>query len=180
MRSLDALADEIMAAGFRCTGCGACCREVSPGSNLVMVAPAEARAVADAAGRAFEEIAEPYPEFVEGEGGVRYTFDWSLRREGGRCTFLKGGRCAVYGVRPWICRTYPFMLDGDRLAVSECPGLGAEMDLEEARLLAALLIGRQKAEEAEEEGIRSVLASTAVPAGTCAVVDSEGVWPVHG
>lgn len=180
MRTLDALADEIMATGFRCTGCGACCREVSPGSNLVMVTPAEARAVADAAGRTFDGVAEPYPDFIEGEDGARYTFDWSLRREDGRCLFLEEGRCTVYGARPWICRTYPFMLDGDRLAVSECPGLGAEMSREEARLIAALLIGRQEAEEAEEEGIRSVLASTAVPAGTSAVVDSEGVWPVHG
>ncbi|NVO67906.1 YkgJ family cysteine cluster protein [Methanofollis tationis] len=180
MRTLDALADEIMATGFRCTGCGACCSEVSPGSNLVMVTPAEARAVADAAGRTFDGVAEPYPDFIEGEDGARYTFDWSLRREGGRCLFLREGRCTVYGARPWICRTYPFMLDGDRLAVFECPGLGGEMSREEARLLAALLIGRQEAEEAEEEGIRKVLASTAVPAGICAVVDSEGVWPVHG
>jgi Fe-S-cluster containining protein len=180
MRTLDSLADEILATGFRCTGCGACCSEVSPGSNIVMVAPAEARVVADAAGKTFEDIVEPYPEFIDGEDGARYTFDWCLRREESRCIFLKGERCTVYRVRPWICRTYPFMLDGDRLAVSECPGLGMEMSREEACHLAALLLGRQEAEGAEEEGIRSVMASTAIPTGTCAVVDSEGVWPVHG
>ena len=177
MRTLDALADEIMATGFRCTGCGACCREVSPGSNLVMVTPAEARAVADAAGRTFDGVAEPYPDFIEGEDGARYTFDWSLRREDGRCLFLEEGRCTVYGARPWICRTYPFMLDGDRLAVSECPGLGAEMSREEARLLAALLIGRQEAEEAEEQEIGAVLASTAGPVAIWALSIPRGSRP---
>lgn len=180
MRTIADLADEIMTIGFRCTGCGACCREVSAGSNTVMVAPSEVRAVAEAAGLPFSAVAEPYPEHIEREDGTFYTFDWCLRREGGRCLFLKGQRCSVYRVRPWICRTYPFMLDGDRLIVSECPGLGAETDWEEARRLAAVLLERQEAEQAEEEGIRSVLSSAAVAPGTCAVVDSEGVWPIHG
>ncbi|MDK2973927.1 MAG: uncharacterized protein PWP08_298 [Methanofollis sp.] len=180
MRTIDSLADEIAATGFRCTGCGACCSEVAGGSNVVMVAPVEVRAVADAIGSTFAGVAEPYPESVETEDGTRYTFDWCLRRDGGRCLFLEGGRCSVYRARPWICRTYPFMLDGDRLIVSACSGLGAEISREKACLLAALLIGRQEAERVEEEGIRAVMASTAMPPGTRAVVDSEGVWPVYG
>jgi len=180
MRTLNSLVDEIMATGFRCTGCGACCSEVAEGSNIVMVTPAEVRAVAYEAGRTFSRVAEPYPEYIEREDGTWYTFDWCLRRDGEHCLFLEERRCSVYRSRPWICRTYPFMLDGDRLIVSACPGLGAQMSLEEACLLAALLMERQEAERAEEKGISKVMASTAVPAGACAVIDSEGVWPVHG
>jgi len=107
-----------------------------------MVTPAEARAVADAAGRTFDGVAEPYPDFIEGEDGARYTFDWSLRREDGRCLFLEEGRCTVYGARPWICRTYPFYLVEGKLRCSECPGLGMRINEDAAQEVAGQLIFR--------------------------------------
>ncbi|QSZ67992.1 YkgJ family cysteine cluster protein [Methanofollis aquaemaris] len=180
MRGVDDLTGEIRERGFRCTRCGACCSEVSEGSNLVILSPGEVRQVAKAADLPPGEVAEPYPEFLDGPGKSRYTFDWCLNRDEGHCRFLEGEKCRVYAARPWICRTYPFMLEGDRLIVSECPGLGTEMTLEEARAVASALIERQAAEAAEEEGIRRVLSTTSPPPGETAVVDSEGVWPVHG
>lgn len=180
MRGVDDLADEVMKIGFSCTRCGACCTEVSGDSNLVIVSPPEVRAVAGAAGIPADEVAGPYPEFLDGEDGRRFTFDWCLRREGGHCRFLSGKKCTVYAARPWICRTYPFMLDGDRLIVSECPGLGQPMERAAALSLARALLERQSAEAREEAGIRAVMEAVPVPSGSVAVIDSEGVWVVHG
>jgi Fe-S-cluster containining protein len=180
MRGVDELAAEVREIGFQCTRCGICCSEVSEGSNLVILSPGEVRQVAKASGLPRGEVAEPYPEYLDGAEGSRYTFDWCLSREEGHCQFLDRGKCRVYAARPWICRTYPFMLDDDRLIVSECPGTGAEMTMEEARAIACALLARQTAEVAEEEGIRHVLSTTSPPPGETAVVDSEGVWPVHG
>ncbi|MBP2144722.1 Fe-S-cluster containining protein [Methanofollis sp. W23] len=180
MRGVDELAVEIKEVGFQCTRCGACCSEISEGSNLVIVSPGEVRQVAKAAGLPRDEVAEPYPEFLEGSEGSWYTFDWCLSREGGHCRFLDGEKCRVYAARPWICRTYPFMLEDDRLIVSECPGIGGAMTMEEGRAIARALLARQAAEVAEEEGIRRVLSTTSPPSGESVVVDSEGVWPVHG
>jgi Fe-S-cluster containining protein len=180
MRGVDDLAEEVMKIGFSCTRCGACCTEVSRDSNLVIVSPAEVRAVAGAAGIPAADVADPFPEFLDGEDGRRFTFDWCLRREGGRCRFLSGKKCTVYTSRPWICQTYPFMLDGDRLIVSECPGIGLPIGREDAVALARALLGRQSAEVREEAGIRAVMKAVPVPSGSVAVIDSEGVWVVHG
>lgn len=180
MRGVDDLADEVMEVGFACTRCGACCTEVSGDSNLVIVSPSEVRAVAGAAGVPAGEVADPYPEFLDRENGRRFTFDWCLKREEGRCRFLDEGRCRVYAARPWICRTYPFMLDGDRLIVSECPGIGRQMEREAAVALARDLLERQRAEIREEAGIREVMKAVPVPSGSVAVIDSEGVWVVRG
>ncbi|WP_298669381.1 YkgJ family cysteine cluster protein [uncultured Methanofollis sp.] len=180
MRGVDDLADEVMGIGFACTRCGACCTEVSDDSNLVIVSPSEVRAVAGAAGIPVKEVADPYPEFLDGEDGRRFTFDWCLQREEGHCRFLSGKKCTVYAARPWICRTYPFMLDGDRLIVSECPGVGRPIGREDAVALARTLLERQKAEIREEAGIRAVMKAGPLPSGSVAVIDSEGVWVVHG
>ncbi len=67
------------------------------------------------------------------------------------------------------------MLDGDRLAVSECPGLGAPISEADARRLAADLLARREAEEAEAAGVRDVLAGADLPADGIVVVDAEGV-----
>jgi Fe-S-cluster containining protein len=48
----------------------------------------------------------------------------------GKCIFLRGNACAIYDVRPLICRFYPFELrnGGDDkyffLATDECPRIG--------------------------------------------------------
>lgn len=180
MISETALAAEIRAIGFRCRGCGDCCRTIEEGSNLVMVGPAEIRRICDATGQAWEDVAEPYPEFIEGEGGVRYTFGWCLRRDRDRCGFLEESRCTVYDHRPWICRTYPFMLGEEGLMVFECPGLGGGIDHEEATALARTLIARRRAEDEEVTRVKAHYANMRPSAGRTLVIDSEGEKPVHG
>lgn len=175
MTDVDALASEIERVGFACTRCGDCCRGVGEDGSLVMVGRAEARRVAAAAGLPFVGAVVPFPGEIEVRGRA-CRLGWALARNGeGACRFHDGDRCAVYDARPWICRTYPFMLDGDRLVVSECPGLGTPIVEDVARALAADLLARRAAEEDEAERVRCVVASAELPLDGMLVVDAEGV-----
>ncbi|WOX55439.1 YkgJ family cysteine cluster protein [Methanoculleus palmolei] len=180
MLGIDDVASRIESIGFHCRGCGACCRRVAEDSNLVLVSPAEVRAIMAATGMVWDEIAEPYPDFIDAENGGEYTLAWCIRRTADACRFLRDGQCSIYAHRPWICRTYPFMLADDDLLVSECPGLGAPLSTRDAHALGADLCRRRAAEEAEETGLCAVYREARVPPGRRAVIDSEGVKVLHG
>lgn len=166
------LARRIMDIGFSCTRCGACCRGAD---NLVMVSPEEIERVAAQTGRSPGAIAEPYPECIETGDGGSITFEWALRKNEAGCSLFSGGSCTAYPARPWICRTYPFMLEGTHLIVSACPGIGGQISREDARELAGFLLQRRKAEQYEEERIRRILADSRIPAGCRVLVDGRGV-----
>lgn len=180
MPGVDELAAAVARAGFSCTGCSECCRQVADDSNLVVAGPPEIREIMAATGMAWEEIAEPYPDCIEDGEGKCYTFAWCIRRSNDACIFLEGGRCTIYAHRPWICRTYPFMLEGEELLISECPGVGSPLSPGEARTIACLLIRRQAAEHREEERIRAHFVRDALPVGRRVVIDSEGVKVLDG
>ncbi len=169
------LAAKLMEIGFSCTRCGDCCRAGSGDDNLVMVTPREIRAISGFCGLQAADIAEPYPESVELTGGRSVTFGRVLRRRPcGDCRFFSGSSCLAYPVRPSICRTYPFMLDGDELRVFPCRGLGNPLAEEEALCIARDLV-RRSAEEEEEAGrIRAILPGVPSRPGRF-LVDSEGV-----
>jgi len=175
MRSLESLTAEIESIGFRCTGCGDCCRRCSEDSDLVMVSPVEVRRIATARAQSPDEIAEPFPESLDLGNGTTLTFEWALKRSDQHCLFLEGNRCAIYPHRPWICRTYPFMLEGDDLRVFPCPGIGAWMERADAEDMARLLLARRDAEEEEERRIKSVLESVSLPEGQRILIDGEGM-----
>jgi Fe-S-cluster containining protein len=180
MPDINEIADRIGSVGFRCSACGMCCSRVAEDSNLVIVSPAEIRAILAATGMAWDEVAEPYPDFIDvGEGG-KLTFSWCIRRNRDACTFLQEGRCAIYPHRPWICRTYPFMLDGDDLIVSECPGLGTPLQPGEAMAIAQALLARQSAEAAEEAAVRAHYRAAVVLPKSRVVIDAEGVKVLDG
>ena len=166
--------------GFSCTRCGECCRGESVDDHLVMVTPDEVRGIIGASGCPWEEIAEPFPCFTRhGEAGS-HTFEWCLKREGGRCTFLgEEGGCRIYSSRPWICRTYPFVLEGGVLVVYPCPGLGKEMAAADAEALAADLLARERFEREEEDRVREVLVATPLPPERV-VIDGDGVKVLYG
>nr|WP_303715735.1 YkgJ family cysteine cluster protein [Methanoculleus marisnigri] len=180
MPGVDDVANRVGSFGFHCRECGACCRRVAEDSNLVLVSPAEVRAIMAATGMAWDEVAGPYPDFIDAGNGGEYTFAWCIRRTADACIFLRDGRCSVYAHRPWICRTYPFMLVDDDLLVSECPGLGTPLSPGDAHDAAADLCRRQAAEGAEEAGLRAVYRTATVPPGKRAVIDSEGVKVLNG
>ncbi|HOI58780.1 MULTISPECIES: YkgJ family cysteine cluster protein [unclassified Methanoculleus] len=179
MFGVDDVAGRVGSIGFSCQRCGACCRRIAEDSNLVIVSPAEIRVIMAATGMAWDEVAEPYPDFIDAGNGGEYTLAWCIRRTADACIFLCDGRCSIYAHRPWICRTYPFMLVDDGLLVSECPGLGKPISLRDAQALGADLCRRQAAEAAEEAGLRIVYERSTVSPGTRAVIDSEGMKVVH-
>ena len=176
------LTSRLQSIGFACRKCGKCCKEVSEDSNLVMVMPDEINVIIKATGLAWESVAEPYPEFIREDGDTRYTFGWCIRRESNRCMFLKAGKCSIYNHRPWICRTYPFRLDGKDIVTSPCPGTGTSVSLRMAERLSEELIRRDDLERAEEEQVRKVWdgGKMRLVPGKSVVIDCEGVWVLNG
>ncbi|UUX93512.1 YkgJ family cysteine cluster protein [Methanoplanus endosymbiosus] len=172
------ITSKILKTGFKCTLCGDCCRRVSEDSNLVLVSAPEIRKIMKETGLLWDEIAEPYPDFLKNADGTEYTFNWALRREGSSCIFLNdSGRCRIYDIRPDICRTYPFMIQDDELLAFECPGIGEKGDKEDTRILAEDLINRK---ENENEDFRKIKENYLLFNGDCHkknkryVIDSEG------
>ena len=169
------LARQIEGIGFHCTGCMRCCTAEQKHVGFVMVSPPEVARIIARTSSLWDQIAVPYPEFIESSGGVRLTFSWCLRCNGKQCSLLSEGKCSVYSDRPWICRTYPFMLEGDTLQVSACEGIGQTVSSEDARVLARDLIERRRAESVEEESLRQVLAALPALEKGAYVIDSRGV-----
>lgn len=172
MSEKELLAEKIRAAGFVCRCCGACC---SGADNEVMVSPDEVELLMQASGLPFADIAEPYPDWMEFPDGTKLTFGWVLKRGAdGNCLFLKNGRCTVYASRPHICRTYPFMLDGDSLIISECSAVGCNTctDAEET---AAALLCRRDAEDREFGLSEQQYQKHSIVSGSTVVIDSRGV-----
>jgi len=180
MISIEDLSNKIRSVGFMCRRCGTCCRCVSPDSDLVMVSPPEVRAIISSTGLAWDRIVTPYPETISDRSGARITLGWCLHREGDRCRFLDEKICTIYAARPWICRTYPFMLDEDTLLVSPCEGLGEPMSEQEATSIATRLLQRQCAEKEEEHKVRLAVQRSTLPAGAFVVIDSDGAKVIDG
>ena len=134
------LAAEIRDMGFSCQGCGECCRGED---NSVLVFPQEIRAIEEATGLSWAEVAEPPQEGEWDTEGYFHTLEWRLAKVGEACRFYQGGVCAIYPVRPMLCRSYPFYLDRGKLMASECRGLEKKLDAQEAERLAETLIARQ-------------------------------------
>lgn len=87
-------------------------------------------------------------EDIDSEGNI-HAFGWMVRRKmNGDCIFLEKetNRCRVYPVRPMLCRTYPFYLEGLKLYTCECEGLGCPISGEESRKLAEALLSRYVSE----------------------------------
>lgn len=180
MYGVTSLSEALQKIGFVCLRCGACCRGDEEVSRVI-ISPPEIDIIGAATGMDHDTIVIPYPELIDSENGGRYTFEWCLRMKNGRCLFhSEEGRCSLYPARPWICRTYPFALDGESLVVSECPGIGEKMTKDEATELASALLLRRDAEEEEEREVKKIFSSSPVPKGKAVVFDSRGMWSIHG
>ncbi|MBN1165691.1 MAG: YkgJ family cysteine cluster protein [Methanospirillaceae archaeon] len=177
---IHAIASRIQKHGFICRKCGKCCSDTEEGDALVMVFPDEIHAIMNYTGLAWDDIAQPFPEVIT-INEKEVTFEWALIREGSRCRFLSDGVCSIYQVRPSICRTYPFMLEGHNLAdPSFCNGIGYPISEEDALLLAADLIHRAEAEQQEEEKISSYVRQIQKTPGRRLLIDGEGITSIHG
>jgi Fe-S-cluster containining protein len=169
------LAERLKEIGFSCTRCGSCCTGGEKDANLVMVMPEEIDLLSKGTGMEAFRFTEPYPESIRTCNGGTITFERCLTRTISGCTFLSGNVCEAYPYRPWICRTYPFMLQGEELMVYPCKGLGTEISEAQADELARLLLLRRSAEMREEEAVKKVLSSGLVPEGEHVLVDGHGI-----
>ncbi|MFA5396075.1 MAG: YkgJ family cysteine cluster protein [Methanomicrobiales archaeon] len=170
------LTDKIHASGFTCLMCGGCCSRGEDDGNLVLVSAPEVRAIMEHTGHSWEEIAEPYPEWLPAEGGGTFTLAWCLRRTEKACIFLdENNRCTIYPARPLICRTYPFALEQGTLRVYACPGVGQRQICNKAENIADECIKRVTAETTDAEHTKEIYMEMNLGPNECAVVDSEGV-----
>jgi len=83
-------------------------------------------------------------EDIDSEGNI-HAYGWMLRqKKNGDCVFLEKdtNRCRIYPVRPMLCSTYPFYIEGLKLYTCECEGLGNHISAEESRKLAETLLSR--------------------------------------
>lgn len=170
------LENKISVSGFKCLRCGKCC---SGADNEVMVSPDEVDVLSKASGLSFDEIAEPYPSWIE-DCGAKFTFGWVLKRgKDGNCIFLKDKKCGVYNSRPHICRTYPFMLDGEELIISECDGVGSCSASGEVKTIARDLISRKSAEDKEFELTKEQYQKHSIVKDSIIIFDSRGAHRVQ-
>jgi Fe-S-cluster containining protein len=171
------LIKKITATGFKCKRCGRCCRGAF-GDNTVTVFPFEIRGLMEATGLGWLDIARPHESDDVDEYGLYHTFEWALRKEeNGDCFFLKEGKCAVYGNRPLICRTYPMRLEAGCLELSECEGIGmGAMGGPEAGQMAEELLKRRLVESRETASLLEKYEAfrPARPPST-----KDGVYVVH-
>jgi Fe-S-cluster containining protein len=128
----------------------------------------------------WDEMVAPYPEHLV-EQGQHLTFGWTLRHIKDQCIFLERNCCTVYHLRPWICKTYPFMIDHGQVIVSACQGLNSKSDPFTMSKLIQDLTSRTCAEEKEEAEIAYWYhIFTQSPPDTktsLIVIDSEGIKP---
>lgn len=90
------------------------------------------------------EIFDLLKDDIDSEGNI-HAYGWMLRRKrNGDCVFLEKdtNRCRIYPVRPMLCNTYPFYIEGLKLYTCECEGLGDHISAEESRKLAETLLSR--------------------------------------
>ena len=79
--------------GFRCKHCGVCCRMQPPDVDKVEQKRIEAKG---------------FKDFLErpDETGIA----WIRRKKDGGCFFHTKNKCAIYAVRPAVCRLEPFTI----------------------------------------------------------------------
>ncbi|WP_462272005.1 YkgJ family cysteine cluster protein [Methanohalophilus sp.] len=141
--SLHDLVVEIVRTGFRCSGCGRCCKFYT-GDNSVLLTYFDIGNLKKSANiNAIEPtVAEEDMFLADTEGNV-HTFGWRLKRKtNGECVFLGETGCTIYPFRPLLCRTYPFYIADGKLEISECCGMGRILSLYHARRLANELLQR--------------------------------------
>ncbi|HJJ98749.1 MAG TPA: hypothetical protein O0X23_00855, partial [Methanocorpusculum sp.] len=73
-----------------------------------------------------------------------------------------------------ICRTYPFMLDEERLIVSACPGCLIGCETAGAWQITGDLLRRREAEDAELEKTENQYQKYSIITGSTVVFDSSG------
>jgi len=133
----------------------------------------EIRLISKGSWLAWDIIAEPYPKIIDDPCGDCFTHWGYLRSQNIDCCFLRDGLCTVDVNRPRICRTCPFMLDGDNVVDSECEDLGQVIYQQEPPLLYASPWAQMDRREGGR--IRKFLQQYQMPSDVFVVIDYEGI-----
>jgi uncharacterized protein len=88
---------------FECSKCGICCGDTKEKTRRILLLETETKEISDKTGLPKEEIANQ----IVGKTPYHYEMKKSIE---GECYFLKNNQCCIYGLRPLICRFYPFEL----------------------------------------------------------------------
>ena len=160
---VESIASKIRNIGFSCTQCGSCCRGCCT-DNRVMLLQQDILTISENTNLSTAEFLLPFIPlevedvlngisessslipYTDKDGNV-HSFGWMLRRKkNGDCSFLESTnqpyKCAIYKLRPALCRTYPFYLEECELCTSECEGLGLPISHEDSLILAKSVLDR--------------------------------------
>jgi Fe-S-cluster containining protein len=113
-----------VAVRFRCVKCGICCGDTKEKIRHILILSAEAEQIALATSQSISTFA------VKVEDKGPYSYEMKKTAENGKCVFLEKNHCAIYSLRPLICKFYPFELKiaanrkHEFLYTDECLGLG--------------------------------------------------------
>jgi len=100
-----------------------CCGDTENRDRTILLMKIEVNDIAEKTSMHLKEFAEKI------EGCEPYIYRMK-KTEKGKCVFLKDDSCAIYSVRPLICRFYPFQLkssENDKYSfmyTEECLGIG--------------------------------------------------------
>jgi Fe-S-cluster containining protein len=128
---------------FECNGCGLCCGDTQTKKRHILILEEEIAAIS-------AEISMPTQEFCKPTEGKKPFVAEMRKTAEGKCVFLKGNRCLVYGVRPLICRFYPFELKfhGGKEhvfdATLECPAIGKGKKITKADFERLFALARER------------------------------------
>lgn len=109
---------------FTCQRCGQCCQ----GAGGIVLAPSDARRLAEHLGIGVAELLERYAEQQGGKQRLRVGAD-------GLCVFFQNG-CKVHVAKPDVCRAWPFFKGNLEdpysleMAKEYCPGIHSEVTFE--------------------------------------------------
>ncbi|MFX0098757.1 MAG: YkgJ family cysteine cluster protein [Candidatus Hodarchaeota archaeon] len=143
---------------FKCTKCGACCS--SPGL-IVNLTPRDLRSIRkflkvepekllqvvafyqiDPNSNDMKSIQEKlvFPGLKTSKGEAYLGL---LKRQDGRCIFLKENKCKIYSARPRLCQSYPYTFQkkgqGASIMITDfatkmCPGIGTGNNVNVAKV----------------------------------------------
>ena len=114
---------------FKCERCALCCKDTEKRSRKILLLEKEAIRISKRTLKSVKEFAERI------EGMEPYIY--MMRKDEGRCCFLRDSFCSIYELRPLICRFYPFKLEnlGKNKYIfahtDECPGVGQGLSLQQ-------------------------------------------------
>ena len=115
---------------FHCLKCGICCSDTNEKERHILLLRKEAARIA-------KKLRQPISDFATKiTKEAPYKFEMK-KKENGKCTFLKKNQCAIYSLRPLICRFYPFEMKSRQdqkyvfIYTDECPGIEKGRELRE-------------------------------------------------